>query len=62
VVFAVRQGGNAYKNNIFSGDIILSVNGEPVGFDRPPLLLKKDFDNVVKIIRYGREITKIIRL
>lgn len=56
LVTAVMKDGNAYKANIFPGDVIMSINDEAY----TPLAFLTPGSNELKIWRDGKIITKIV--
>ncbi|MCL1981359.1 MAG: PDZ domain-containing protein [Proteobacteria bacterium] len=62
LVTAVMKDGNAYKANIFPGDIIMTINGQPTDPDVSTQTLMKPGANELKIYRDGKVITKNINI
>ena len=56
LVTAVRRDGPAHQANIFAGDILLTVNEEPVS--GAPLPVRQGQKNVIRLLRDGRPMTK----
>ena len=61
-VTAVMKDSNAYKANIFPGDIIMTINGQQTDPDVSTRTLMKPGDNELKIYRDGRIITKTVNI
>lgn len=58
IVFAVGKGTPAYKANIFSGDILVSVNGDPIHPDVVSKNIKNGEINDIIIVRDGKTMKK----
>ncbi len=61
LVKAVQEGSQAYKANIFKGDIIAKINGTPCEYGKP-LPTTENSENEIEIFRNGKTITKRIIL
>jgi hypothetical protein len=62
LVTATLRGGNAFRANIFPGDIIMTINGKDCAPDTPEQSLLKPGDNELKIYRDGKIITKTVNI
>jgi len=62
LVAAVMKDGNAYKANIFPGDIIMTINGQQANHDVSTRTLMKPGDNELKIYRDGKIVTKTVNI
>lgn len=59
LVTAVVKGGNAYKANIFRGDVIVSINGTPCIANSANVVVSSG-KNILKIWRDGKIIEKVV--
>ncbi len=61
LVTAVRRDGNAYRANIFAGDILLTLNDEPISATGPAPAFRQG-SNTLRVLREDKILSKEIEI